>query len=381
MPYHIKFERPPMGVAISSARSGEEVAVAYREFTSSEDGDFFISRLESFPSVVINLLQAYPEIKPSLIDHLVVLIEPDGSADVYINELKIIGKVRIRRSVQKGDPIFDGDIVDIEAITFEGLEIPDDVAVMVLFSQGWRKGLFFDFGPILPTPIKRDFSLSHVLGGYYSYLAFQQYFKVTDDEWNKLLASGWFPFIGLQSDALKSLIEHIRNDWDPDQLLVDIASDIKDRMQQLKAAWATQELLSPHLDLFCHALGRFEQEDYISATAIFYPRIEGLLRSMQSISGGTSFKQDKLIEAPLRIASEHTHQYSRLLPDKFQKFLETVYFASFTPDNVTSLSRHTVSHGVAPSELYSLKAAVLGVLIVEQLCFHLPPRTSTYTTS
>lgn len=377
MPYHIKFERPPMGVALSSVKSGEEVAVAYREFTSSEDGDVFISRLESFPSGVLDLLSVEQVIKPSSVDHLVVLIKSDGSADVYINELEIIGKVRVRRSVKKGDPVFDGDIVDFQEIIFEGLDIPDDVAVMVLFSQGWRKGLFFDFGPILPTPVKRDFSLFRVLGGYYSYLAFQQYFKITDGEWDSLLASGWFPFVGLQSNTLKSLIACVRQGWDPDQLLVDIAPSIKERIEPLKAVWGAQDLLLPHLDLFLCALERFDNEDYISATAILYPRIEGLLRGMQATSGGTSFKQDKLVGAPSRIASGHVHQYSRLLPDKFQRFLESVYFASFTPENVTSLSRHTVSHGVAPAELYSLKAAVLGILIVEQLCFHLPPRPST----
>lgn len=376
MPYHIQFERPPMGVAISAAQSGEEVAVAYREFTSSEDGDTFISRLDSFPSAILSLLNAVPSIRPSSIDHLVALIRSDGSADVYINELEFTAEVRVRRSVQKGEPVFDGDIVDVENLVFEGLEVPSDVAVLVLFSQGWRKGLFFDFGPILPNPIERDFSLSRVLGGYYSYLVFQQYFKVTDEEWSRLLSSGWFPFVGLDSNILKGLLAHVRHGWDPDQLLVEIASGIKGRIEQIKTVWASQSLLEPHLELFNRALERFDQEDYISATAILYPRIEGLLRGMHTSAGGTSFKQDKLAGAPLKVASAHVHQYSRLLPDKFQKFLERVYFASFTPGEESSLSRHTVSHGVAPVELYSLKAAVLGILIVEQLCFHLPPRCS-----
>lgn len=60
---------------------------------------------------------------------------------------------------------------------------------------------------------------------------------------------------------------------------------------------------------------------------------------------------------------------SLLLPDRFKEFLETVYFAPFDPTNVTDVSRHSVSHGVAPEEKLDLKSATIALLVIEQLLF------------
>jgi hypothetical protein len=303
----------------------------------------------------------------------VAVVRPNGDTDVYINELTVLGKARIRRAVEKGDLILDGDIVDIEELSFEGLELPPNAGVLVLVSQGWRKGLFFDFGPLLPTPIQREFDLPRLLGSLFSYLTFQQYFKITDEDWNKLFKAGWFPFVGLERDTLSSLLSHVRNSWNPDDLAPEVATKLKVRLDEVQNSWQSQTILAPHIDILSRALERFRADDYISATAILYPRIEGLLRDMHAKSGGTSFKQALLAQAPLTAIGERAHQYSRLLPTRFRTFLESVYFASFSPEAAPPLSRHSVAHGVAPAELFSLKAATLGILIVEQLCFHVPP--------
>ena len=373
MPFHVHLDRPPAGVAAAAGRNGEDIPIAYREFTSSEDGDTFISRLEGFPATILGLLDANPPIKPSTVDHLVAVIQPTGATDVYINELTVLGKARIRKAVEKGDLLLDGDIVDIEELRFEGLDIPSNAGVLVLVSQGWRKGLFFDFGPLLPNPIQREFDLSKLLGSLFSYLTFQQYFKITDDEWDALLQAGWFPFVGMERETLNLLLTHVRNSWNPDDLVPEVAAKLNNRLDELQKSWRSQTLLAPHIDILARALERFRAEDYISATAILYPRIEGILRDMHARSGGTSFKQALLAQAPLTAIAERAHQYSRLLPTRFRRFLETVYFASFSPSTTAPLSRHSVAHGVAPAELFSTKAATLGILIVEQLCFHAPP--------
>lgn len=377
VPYHVHLEHPPAGVAAAAGRNGEDIPIAYREFTSSEDGDTFISRLEGLPATILALLDADPPIKPSTVDHLVAVIRPNGDADVYINELAILGKARIRKAVQHGDLLLDGDIVDIEELRFKDLEIPSDAGVLILLSQGWRKGLFFDFGPILPNPVQRNFDLSKLLGSLFSYLTFQQYFKITDEDWQVLFKAGWFPFVGIERETLNLLITYIRNSWDPDDIISEVATKIKSRLDEIQGSWRTQALLAPHIDILSRALERFREDDYISATAILYPRIEGLLRDLHAKSGGTSFKQTFLAQAPLTAIADRAHQFSRILPTRFRTFLETVYFASFSPSAVPSLSRHSVAHGVAPAELFSVKAATFGILIVEQICFHTPPAEGT----
>src|SRR5208337_4431367 len=53
MPYQVKLDFTPAGYALESATPGERADVAVREFTSSEDGELFISRLEGFPSDIL----------------------------------------------------------------------------------------------------------------------------------------------------------------------------------------------------------------------------------------------------------------------------------------------------------------------------------------
>jgi hypothetical protein len=66
-------------------------------------------------------------------------------------------------------------------------------------------------------------------------------------------------------------------------------------------------------------------------------------------------------------------KYSRLLPQKFVEYIEQIYFANFVPGVPTPVSRNTVSHGVASAADFSLKAATIGLLIIDQIFYHLPP--------
>lgn len=373
MPYSIQIQPLPAGFAVTSARKGENVAICYREFTSSEDGDSFINRLDGIVDPILSKLDALSAIKPSTIDHLIAVIKSDGSAVVYVNELSFLGKVRVRRAVEKGDPVFEDDFIDIDSIRFPGLEIPTDAGVVVLLSKGWRKGLYFDFGPLIPHGSNREHDLERVLGGVFSYLTFQHYFKISDDDWLRLLEAQWFPFIGLDRSTLFELLNHVRSKWDIDGITNTVAESVLKRISVLREAWSSQPFLADQRDLLCHALDKFAEKDYISATAILYPQIEGLLREMQSYIGGTSFKQGLLAQAPSELAAQHVHNSSRLLPARFREFLEKVYFASFKPGDALVLSRHTIAHGVAPTHLFSMKAAALAILIVEQLFFHVPP--------
>jgi hypothetical protein len=58
MPYIIKLDGIPAEYALNLVRKGEGANIIVREFTSSEDGDLFISRLEAFPLELISKLPA-----------------------------------------------------------------------------------------------------------------------------------------------------------------------------------------------------------------------------------------------------------------------------------------------------------------------------------
>ncbi len=168
MPYKIQLTEKPAGYASEDATGieGHPVKVVVCEFTSSEDGELFISRLEGFPNILISKLPAGANVRPSMIDHLLAIIQRDLSATVYVNELSMLIRARAARSIQAGEPVLEDDITDINEIEFQGVDIPKNAAVVCLLSFGWRKGLFFDFTPVASDEAEREYDLGKLLGSY-----------------------------------------------------------------------------------------------------------------------------------------------------------------------------------------------------------------------
>lgn len=370
--YKINLEEPPAGYTASAGKPGEKVDVITREFTSSEDGDLFIHRLEGFPNRVISLLPQESGIKCSNIDHLLVIINRNGECDVYANELVLKALVRATRDVEKDDPLYEEDFSDIVRLDFDGVEVPDDCGVMVIISKGWRKGLFFDFSPLHDDGQKRQYSLPHVLGNHYAYLFFQDLYKITDDEWVKLFKQQWFPFIGLKRETVRSLISYTRVDWNCDDLISSISTEVKDGLRQKVDKWRKSKIFGENIEFISCAADRFLEGDFISSISILYPRIEGVLRDFNVGLGSSSHSQINLSKAPMTISSMPENKYSRILPEKFTLYLKEVYFANFSPDVPAEVSRNSVGHGVAKLDSFSEKASVLGFLIIEQLFYHKP---------
>lgn len=279
MPHEIHFDRPPAGYAITSARSGEHVSVQYIEFTSTEDGQHFIQRLEGFPTQIINKLAGRLDITPSQVDHFLAIIRRDGMATIYINELPQTARIRVGRAIKKGEKVFKNDIVDIDRLQLGEIDIPDDCGVAFLLSAGWRKGLFYDFGPLQPTPVPRAFDCEEVFGQLYSHVLFQERFSISEEEWDALFLSKWFPFSGLTNETNDALINHIRANWNPDELIDKIVEEVKGRTQSFIENWANHKVFQPHQNILRRAVEHFEDDDYLSCTGLLYPRIEGILRT------------------------------------------------------------------------------------------------------
>jgi hypothetical protein len=379
MPIEIKLKEVSVGYAQTSAQKGENASIIVREFTSSEDGDLFISRLEGIPS---EILAAIPDrtIKPSSIDRFLAVIRRDQHATVYFNdELKLLVSSTIKgKDFQAGEAVFLDNIADIQALRFLDISIPEDVGIVFVFSRGWRKGFFFDLVPLIPpefTP--RNYNLPRLLGQYFAYLVFQHLFKITESDWSVMLDQKWFPFISLKNQMVKEIIAYARNEWNIDDLTERVAEDLKVQLPSIVRKWPRNTLFESHIPLFEQAVNRYLAGDYISASAILYPRIEGLMRSYLNFHQPSVKPSSKnLVTSVIDANVTNRHDYSALLPNNFSRYLTDVYFANFDPKNPEILSRHSVAHGVAPANDFSLKAATIGLLLLDQLSFYLRPRGS-----
>src|SRR5829696_4210773 len=138
MPFEVWLDAPPGGYTLESAAAeGETVRVAVREFTSSEDGELFVSRLEGIPQQLLSLLPPDVKASPSMVEHLVAIIRKDLTATIYLNECEIHTQIRVARPVEAGEEIIEDDVVDIVRLSFEGVEFPADAGLACVFSSGW----------------------------------------------------------------------------------------------------------------------------------------------------------------------------------------------------------------------------------------------------
>jgi hypothetical protein len=339
-------------------------------FTSSEDGIAFVTRLEQLPTIILGKAPAGRAVNPSQVDHILAVIGRDKKATVYVNELRPLMAMVINRPITPGDPVGKDDIADISSVVFDGLTIPDDAGILFLFSIGWRKGLYHDFLPISPlVDSRRTYDLASALGQYYTYVLFQERFRIEPEQWDVLFRTKWFPFVGLRNETIRLMLTHIREGWEIDSLTGDIANEIKDKLDGFVQGWQAHPSFANHMKLLERAAERFKGGDYVSAASILFPRIEGLMRSYHaSIDANVRPSQKSLPASAVHAKASQT--VSLLMPKRFEQYLEEVYFADFKPeDKRFGISRNTVSHGVASEDEFNEKAATIGILVVQQLFF------------
>jgi hypothetical protein len=373
MPFEVTLDKRPAGY-LASVNAAGEAQVIVREFVSSEDGELFISRLEGFPSMLISLLPIEANITPGMVENLIAVIRRDNSASVYVNEVGLVGTIRFggRRNVNIGDPIFEDDILDVEKLSFEGVNVPSDCGIIFVLSAGWRKGMFYDLAPLTQPDIERDYNLEVVLGRYYAYLSFQHLFKITTDEC-ALFAQQWFPFSLLKSASRKQMLKKVKNQLPVDDLLDTIAVEVKEAAIGLLERWKHNPIIAPNIELIHQAVTRYLEDDYISSTSILYPQIEGVMRRIYYANNPPQRVQAaQLATHTVQSRPENYHEWSLLLPLKFNDYLRNVYFAGFAPTQRAVISRNSIAHGVADPKDYSLKAATIGLLTLDQIYYFLP---------
>lgn len=374
MPFELKLKEQIIGYAAESKPKGStEINVRVSGFATTEDGEYFLQILEGVSGAYVSQFPEERKIKESQIDHMLVVVRNDKTATVYVNELKFIAQMRIKKSHwNAGDPIVADDIVDIKSLRIDGITIPKDAGIVIVLSFGWRKGVFYDYGPIAsPTKDLRDYDVEISLAQMWVMLHQNDRFKISDTEWRELFKQKWFPFISLGAKRTKELLQHLRASWRLDDLVEDICRETIGRVPTLKEQINKGRVFEGHREVLAEALDNFSSGKFMSASALLYPRIEGVLRSRHAqVAPGEKPTQPKLSASATADPSQNRHELSLLLPNRFQEYLEEVYFASFDPGNVTDVSRNTVSHGVAPeSALADKKAAVIGVLILEQIAY------------
>lgn len=372
MKFEIDLDMLPAGYAASDAKPGDDTAVIVRGSATTEDGDILIKYLEG-------VSESYLSKTPlrfggeSSIDHLIAIVSKNKKATVIVNEAKIFALMQVKRNVKAGEAITSDDVADVSKLKIEGLNIPHDCGVSIILSSGWRKAYYFDYGPLMPSPILRSYDLEAQLGQLWCYLLLQKRLNISETQWKNLTDAGWFPFIDLTGQLLDQLLLYAKNSWTIDDHIIDqIESFLQDRSLQTLEKINTLWLFEGHRQILSRAMEHFRNKDYISCTAILYPRIEGVIRGVHlTVAPSVKATQKTLSETAVADILKIRNSNSVLLPDKFSRYIRDVYFSDFDPHSVSGASRNSIAHGVSPENQMGKKASILGWLILGQIGYFL----------
>ncbi len=363
MHFKLKLDNKIVGFAEASARGGERIPLSVRDLLTPADGERLQSVLEEASNVF--LPSHSPKVVESRIGDMIAVLHQNCEVDVFINEAKFMAKVQPKHGLTVGDLVLADTIADVREVVLQNIEVPEDAGVFVVMSIGWRRGVFYDFEPLSTGVMRPAAALPLALGSLWSRLLFQDRLRLTELDWSALIDDGWFPFIGLPMGRVKAMVSHLRAGWPMREQLPEIIQETRERIGSIRQLVIDSPLVANHRVVLQKALDHFEANDHVSVVAMLYPRIEGILRDYPTTDPGN--KQGKLVG---RIANSVGPQPDGLLlPHRFSEYLKDHYFVDFDADAPKGVSRHTVSHGVAPEADMDSKASVLSVLIVEQLMF------------
>ncbi|SHF60685.1 hypothetical protein SAMN02745753_02314 [Marinomonas polaris DSM 16579] len=132
----------------------------------------------------------------------------------------------------------------------------------------------------------------------------------------------------------------------------------------------TNEKISKHFSFIEKALNYHTGGDYDASIHILYPRIEAILRDdfIRANPEKEGRRQDALSEHLQTNITNHTHNISRLFPEKFSQYILTNFFKDFDVRGENSfISRNTISHGFVDSTAFTRKSSLIGFLILDQI--------------
>jgi hypothetical protein len=369
MQYNFRLEHPQIGYIARPVHQGDKTELLLTDFLSTSDGEKFIRQLESiYGSLLCRCEGSTPP--PSVIDNFLILINRTGETVVHINEVSLDIVVRAKTKVCAGQQLHLDHILNVERLSPDGIEIPQDSGFILMFSTGWRKGLFYDFGPLHGDDTRlRDFRVDKMLAACWTYVSFSFLFNIEETVWLEMFKQRWFPFINLRISTLRKMIDFANAHLEIDPFLPSITEEVNEIIESSWSVWQDYPWVRPHRTILERAFERYTSKDYISAVSILYPRLEGLMRSLFSEkSNKGKLTAMKLVDNLIRIEAQRGNINSLLLPDRFSEFLSKVYFMNFMPGTSPQVGRHSVSHGEADQEDFNQKSATIALLIVFQMC-------------
>lgn len=359
------------GIAMNAVRGGDQVRVLQKAFVSSYD-----HRDHHVFDEILN--SVFGEGIHALNDLLVVIRRK--SFRIY-RHFPMVFRARSTTAIELGRPVYENQILDIVAVRFEDakfdLDIRDGDKFVWLFREKWAFGLYFDFSENLRTE-----ELWNELGHCYKTVKYHTVYSVLsrEEEFNRLLDRGWFPFVqilGQEFSRLLLSIEDARNLETTEELLVDEFNDA--RIEQFSDYWWKNDIFLQKKPLIAAGIAAYVSGDETGAIHCIntlVPQIDGIIRLYYEEDVGGKPSTRELMDYLRAGAAERSPTAGNLVfPLPLVDYIDRVFFRPFDISrDDTELSRHSVAHGAADHSKFTRVRALQLILLLDQIYFYFQNR-------
>ncbi|HUT22417.1 MAG TPA: hypothetical protein VMX18_03365 [Candidatus Bipolaricaulota bacterium] len=367
------------GFSTKNVKDGEVAEILIRAKLTSDEPVFY-----KYMDQISNLFLSRAGVLEDSVCQFLIVIHDDLSADLYVNDFKVLVEIKAKRDVKVGEAITDADVADIRKIKFGDISIVSNDSVIYCFKVGWRFGLFFDFTAVdFHTGDHQQLDMEKMelsIGGLYRYLSFYHVYKTLEAgaQFADMRKDGWFPFIEIIAIAYKQLTEVYQNRFDfENRIKIIVDSFDSSRIKKITEKWWQNKIFSEKKALIGAGVNAYMQNNpdgFVTCIKTLWSEIEGVLRILYFVDTGKgvgikSYELSKHIveKAKNKTGSDH----SLLFPLPFLTYLKDVVFATFNVEagNI-GMSRNSAGHGVAEPQQYTKQRALQLILILDQLFFY-----------
>lgn len=377
--YHFKMDLKGTilaGIALETAKPGDQVRVARQGFYTDFDGDFFYTCLNEISELILGNWLNKNKMKESQVSNSIIFIDKKSQVEVFVN-CPTFMEITLKDSSIIQNAFRREDIADIQKISFSGLKIRSDLAIIYIFSNRWRRGIYFNFLPLDSEneSVYESMDLHALFGACHAYLTFpeiyqyQNFPKLKEDLYN----AGWFPFIRILGKPFTEIFNMLKNGAPLSSIENQIIGIFNETaLNSMFNSWISNQLFKKRESFLKKGIEEYLEQDYISAIHVLYPCIEGILQDLSydiDIEGNAGQKLTTKLITYLKSKNPETRLF---LPENFKEYLIDSYFAKFNQKSEEiDLSRHSLAHGAATNtEDYTQVRALQALLILDQLSFY-----------
>ena len=354
----------PAGLLMSSAKDGEQAKVLRKAFFTSYDDN----HRHFFDQILYCLLK----LDRQELNRVIVVIR-EKQYHIY-HAFPMIMEVRAKGDIPAGGIVLKKHILDIRAVRFKDaifdLDLRDGDKFAWLFRIGWSFGLYFDFTGKMKTS-----ELWLELGWCYRKIMFHSLYSFlsVQENFDRLLDIGWFPFAQILDDEFESLRFGIDDTENLKAIEEGIADSFtKERIMGFTKYWWKNDIFREKKDLITAGINAYlggGDDGIINCITNLTSQIEGIVRLDYHRKMGKAPTTDEWKKyLKVRASESFSDPWSLGFPGPFFAYIEKVFFRPFDIEmGDVELSRHSVAHGVANREGFTRIRALQLILTMDQI--------------